>query len=100
MLVLHATGGSTVGLFAATALWGLGFGGVPTTVLSWGARAEPDRLEQIGGLIVTVCNVAIAVGAVVGGVLVDGVDDTAPLVVGGAAAVVGAVLLTGLRRAG
>jgi predicted MFS family arabinose efflux permease len=100
MLVLHATGGSTVGLFAATALWGLGFGGVPTTVLSWGARAEPDRLEQIGGLIVTVCNVAIALGAVVGGVLVDGVDDTTPLVVGGAAAVAGALVLTALRRRG
>jgi predicted MFS family arabinose efflux permease len=100
MLLLHAAGGSDAGLFAAVALWGLGFGGVPTTVLSWGARAEPDRLEQIGGLIVTVCNVAIAVGAVVGGVLVDGVGDTAPLVVGGLAALVGAVVLTGLRRAG
>jgi predicted MFS family arabinose efflux permease len=98
MLVLHGTGSSTAGLFAATALWGLGFGGVPTTVLSWGARAEPDRLEQVGGLIVTVCNVAIALGAVVGGVLVDRVDASAPLVVGGAAALVGAVLLTSLRR--
>jgi len=100
ILVLHATGGSTAGLFAAMALWGLGFGGVPTTVLSWGARAEPDRLEQVGGLIVTVCNAAIAVGAVVGGVLVDGVDDTAPLVVGGLAALVGAAVLTGLGRQG
>jgi predicted MFS family arabinose efflux permease len=98
ILVLHATGGSTAGLYAAVVVWGLGFGGMPTTVLSWGARAQPERLEQIGGLIVTVVNVAIAVGAVVGGVLVDGVDAGAPLVVGGVAALVGAVVLAGLRE--
>jgi DHA1 family purine ribonucleoside efflux pump-like MFS transporter len=96
MLVLYLTGGSTTGLFLAAALWGLGFGGVPTTVLSWGARTEPDRLEQIGGLIVTVCNIAIAIGAIAGGVLVDRVAAGAPLVVGGTAAVLGAVLLRSL----
>ncbi|WP_220035870.1 MFS transporter, partial [Modestobacter versicolor] len=83
MLALLAGGGSTVGLFGAAVLWGFGFGGVPTTVLSWGARTEPARLEQVGGLIVTVCNVAIAVGAIAGGFLVDGVATGAPLVAGG-----------------
>ena len=97
MLALHATGDSVVGLFSAAALWGLGFGGVPTTVLSWGSRVEPGRLEQIGGLIVTVCNIAIATGAVAGGLLVDGVGAGAPLVAGGVAALGGAALLTGLR---
>jgi predicted MFS family arabinose efflux permease len=98
MLVMHVTGGSVVGLFVAAALWGFGFGGVPTSVLTWGARTEPTRLEQIGGLIVTVCNIAIALGAVVGGVLVDRVDAGAPLVVGGITAIVGAAVLAGLRR--
>jgi DHA1 family purine ribonucleoside efflux pump-like MFS transporter len=98
MLAMHLTGTSLAGLFVATALWGLGFGGVPTTVLSWGARTEPARLEQIGGVIVTVCNVAIAVGAIVGGVLVDEVAATMPLLVGGIAAIAGAALLTSLGR--
>jgi predicted MFS family arabinose efflux permease len=98
MLVMLLTGGSTAGLFAAAALWGLGFGGVPTAVLSWGARAEPRQLEQIGGLIVTVCNIAIAVGAVVGGILVDGTSATAPLLVGGVASLVGGVVLVTARR--
>ncbi|SMH50944.1 MFS transporter, DHA1 family, purine ribonucleoside efflux pump [Rathayibacter oskolensis] len=98
MLVMVAGGSSVVGLFAAAVLWGLGFGGVPTTVLSWGARAEPARLEQVGGLIVTVCNIGIAAGAIVGGLLVDGVSPRTPLLVGGVAALVGAVALVSARR--
>lgn len=38
--VMSLAGGSIVGLFTAAAVWGLGFGGVPTTVLTWGARTE------------------------------------------------------------
>jgi predicted MFS family arabinose efflux permease len=98
MLAAHLVGGSLVGLFLATGLWGLGFGGVPTTVLSWGARTAPTQLEQIGGAIVTVCNVAIALGAIVGGVLVDEVAANMPLLVGGIAAIAGAALLTSLRQ--
>lgn len=97
MLVMVATGQSIAGLFLAAALWGLGFGGVPTTVLSWGARVEPARLEQIGGVIVTVCNIAIAIGASLGGLLVDGIGSSTPLLAGGIAALVGAAVLTSLR---
>lgn len=93
MLLLHATGGSTVGLFVAAAVWGAGFGGVPTTVLTWGARVEPTRLEQIGGLVVTVCNTGIAVGGIAGGVLVDVVSPGASLLVGAVAAIAGAAVL-------
>ena len=100
MLLMYLAAGSLLGLFAAAALWGFGFGGVPTAVLTWGARAEPTRLEQIGGLIVTVCNLGIAVGGIAGGLLVDEVTPGAPLVVGSIAAILGAVLLTSLRRQG
>ncbi|WP_204263244.1 hypothetical protein [Geodermatophilus normandii] len=58
------------------------------------------RLEQIGGLLVTVCNVAIAVGAVVGGVLVDGVSASTPVLVGGVTSIAGAAVLGTLRRQG
>ncbi|WP_209022034.1 MFS transporter [Nocardioides sp. 503] len=97
MVLMYATGSSETWLFVAAAVWGFGFGGVPTTVLSWGARAEPDRLEQVGGVIVTACNLAIALGAIVGGALVDGTAADAPLLVGGVAAIVGALTLTSLR---
>lgn len=98
MLVLFVAGGSPVGLFTAVVLWGFGFGGVPTTVLAWGARTEPARLEQIGGAIVTICNVGVAAGAVVGGVLVDSTTTSTPLLVGGLAAVAGALVLVSLRH--
>lgn len=100
MIAMHLTGSSLVGLFVSAALWGFGFGGIPTTVLSWGARVEPTRLEQIGGVIVTMCNLAIAVGAAVGGILIDNVAANASLLVGGIAALAGAVVLTSLRQRG
>jgi predicted MFS family arabinose efflux permease len=99
MLVMHGSDGSAVGLYAAAALWGFGFGGVPTAVLSWGARTEPEHLEQIGGLIVTVCNIAIAVGAVVGGLVIDHAGESTPLLVGGVAAICGGLVVTSLRPA-
>jgi predicted MFS family arabinose efflux permease len=100
MLVVHVAGGTDVGLFLGTALWGLGFGGVPTTVLSWGARTQPTRLEQVGGVLVAVCNVGIAVGASVGGVLVDRVSASAPLLAGGLAAIAGGCVLAAARGRG
>ncbi|MCL2732428.1 MAG: MFS transporter [Actinomycetia bacterium] len=98
MLLMFATGGSTVGLFVAAAVWGFGFGGVPTTLMSWGSRTRPTQLEQIGGVLVTASNVGITVGAVVGGVLVDVATDSTPLLVGGLAAIAGTALLSALRR--
>lgn len=97
MLVMFATGQTVGGVSVAAVLWGFGFGGVPTTVLSWGARTEPAHLEQIGGVIVTVCNIAIAIGAFAGGLLVDGIGTSSVLLAGGLAALVGAVVLTALR---
>jgi predicted MFS family arabinose efflux permease len=97
MLVMFALGQTVVGVLVAAVLWGFGFGGVPTTVLSWGARTQPARLEQIGGVIVTVCNIAIALGALLGGVLVDRVATSSVLLAGGLAALGGAAVLTVLR---
>ncbi len=97
LLVFALSGGSTVLVLAATALWGIGFGGVPTSLMTWMARAEPTRLESVGGLQAAAFQVAIATGAVVGGLLVDGVSVQAALLVGGVAAAAGGVLLASLR---
>ncbi|MDO9396189.1 MAG: MFS transporter, partial [Herbiconiux sp.] len=71
MLAFSISGGSTAGVVAAVALWGFAFGAVPTTLTTWMARAEPTRLEAVGGLQVAAFQVAIAAGAVVGGLLTD-----------------------------
>lgn len=83
----------------AVGLWGLAFGGVPTLILTWIARAEPDRLEPAGSLVTAMFQVAIAAGAVVGGVLLDAFDVQVALLVAGVAAAVGGVLFFGARGA-
>ncbi len=98
MLLLAALGGSVLALFLATAVWGIGFGGTPTVLQTWAARAEPHRLEQVGGLIVMACNLGIAMGAGLGGYLVDAVTPVAPLLVGGVLVIAGAALVASLRR--
>ena len=98
-MVLWATLGSSIpSAFAAAALWGLGFGALPTTIQTWMARVEPERLEAIGGLAVAMFQVAIALGAVVGGVLVDTIDVQATLLTGGIAAAAGGTLMFALRK--
>jgi len=83
----------------AVAVWGLGFGAVPTLVQTWTARAAPDRLESASGLIVTAFQVAITAGAALGGLLVDGAGVRATLTAGGVAAVLGGVVLATAGRA-
>ncbi|WP_207840029.1 MFS transporter [Williamsia soli] len=93
MIAFALTGGNAVALFAAAALWGVGFGALPTVISTWLARAEPRHLESVGGLQTAVFQVAIALGAFVGGLLVDGVGVQSAVILGGLAAVLGAVIL-------
>ncbi|GAA1898024.1 MFS transporter [Asanoa iriomotensis] len=82
----------------AVAAWGVAFGGLPTLVLTWVARAEPNRLEPAGSLATAMFQVAIATGAAVGGVLVDAFDVRAALLVAAVAAIAGGALFTRARR--
>ncbi|GIF67636.1 MFS transporter [Asanoa ishikariensis] len=90
--------GSYGAVAAAVGVWGLAFGGLPTLVLTWVARVEPNRLEPAGSLATAMFQVAIAVGAAVGGVLVDAFDVQVALVVAGIAAIAGGALFTSARR--
>ena len=53
------------------ALWGFAFGAFPIGFQAWIVRAAPDQVEAAGGLIVAAFQVAIASGAIGGGILVD-----------------------------
>lgn len=97
-IVLAVGGQNVTTALIGVALWGLGFGALPTSVQTWVARSAPRHLDAIGGLIVTVFQLAIALGAGVGGALVDGVNVQAALIVGGIAAAVGGVLLASRTR--
>jgi predicted MFS family arabinose efflux permease len=93
MIAFATLDAGTVVLFVAAVLWGAGFGALPTVIGTWLARAEPDRLESVGGLQTAVFQVAIALGAFIGGLLVDGAGVQTALIVGGVASLVGSVLI-------
>jgi predicted MFS family arabinose efflux permease len=93
MIAFATLDAGTVVLFVAAVLWGAGFGALPTVIGTWLARAEPDRLESVGGLQTAVFQVAIALGAFVGGLLVDGAGVQTALIVGGIASLAGSVLI-------
>lgn len=79
-------GGALISLLAATLLlagsspvvtaiavpaWGFAFGAFPVGFQTWITRAAPDHAEGAGGLLVAAFQVAIATGAIGGGLLVD-----------------------------
>lgn len=64
--------GGMAGLAAVSiALWGFAFGAFPIGFQTWIIRAAPDQAEGAGGLLVAAFQIAIASGAIGGGILVD-----------------------------
>ena len=72
-------------------LWGLAFGGVPVAVQTWIVRAAGSEAEAATALNTTAYNLAIAVGALIGGLIVDATSVSAVLWTG--ATLVGAASL-------
>ncbi|TCL77865.1 MULTISPECIES: MFS transporter [unclassified Rathayibacter] len=90
--------GSVALVFLAAALWGIGFGGNPTMSQTWISQVEPNRIEAAGGLFVFTFQFAIALGAAIGGLLVDTSGVQSLYLVSGIAALVGGALLVSTRR--
>lgn len=72
--------GSRIGVaFGFVTLWGFAFGMAPVVLPTNMSRAAPDALEAAGSLMVTSFQIAITIGAVVGGYVVDTYGATGPL---------------------
>jgi DHA1 family purine ribonucleoside efflux pump-like MFS transporter len=99
-LVLVLFGASVPVAAVAVAVWGFAFGVVPVSVQTWVVRAASDQAEGAGGLIVAAFQVAIASGAVLGGVLVDNLGPAGAIAYCGIAAVLAALLVAGSMRKG
>ncbi|RWC93575.1 MAG: MFS transporter, partial [Mesorhizobium sp.] len=69
---------------------------------TWLVRAAPDEAESAGGLMVATFQVAIALGAVFGGLLVDHAGVASAFVYCGIATLLAALVavLMGPKRAG
>jgi predicted MFS family arabinose efflux permease len=64
LAVLHL---GLAGQAVMVAAWGMAFGAVPVGWSTWVARAAPDETESAGGILVAAVQIAIAVGAALGG---------------------------------
>ncbi|MFC9997157.1 MFS transporter [Nocardia sp. NPDC127526] len=69
--LLAAVSGSAVLVFIAAALWGLGWGGVPTLLQTAAAIAGGEAADTAQAMLVTLWNAAMAGGGIAGGVLLD-----------------------------
>ncbi|MBB1248566.1 MFS transporter [Rhizobium sp. G21] len=78
-LALVLWGVNSAVAFALVTLWGLAFGMAPVVLPTNLSRGASDSLESAGSLMVVSFQVAISIGAVVGGYLVDGYGPSAPL---------------------
>ncbi|MCZ7911716.1 MFS transporter [Agrobacterium leguminum] len=78
-IALVVWGVHTGAAFALVALWGLAFGMAPVVLPTNLSRGAPDALEAAGSLMVVSFQVAISIGAVFGGYIVDSHGATAPL---------------------
>lgn len=83
---------------AALAAWGFAFGALPVGLQTWNTRAAGADAEAAGALLVTAFQVAIATGAILGGLLVDGFGAMGAIAYCGLAVLAGAVLMLGLGR--
>ena len=72
-------GGTAVTGVALLIVWGLAFGGVPVAVQTWILRAAPNATESATALNTSMFNLAIALGALFGGLVVDGISTNGVL---------------------
>ncbi|GAA3394543.1 MFS transporter [Streptomyces roseoviridis] len=69
---LAVLSGNTVVIYAAVTLWGLGWGGVPTLLqTAAGDAGGEEAADAAQAMLVTLWNVAMAGGGLVGGLLLD-----------------------------
>ncbi|WP_406512424.1 MFS transporter [Streptomyces sp. NBC_00161] len=100
MLLFPLLGKSHAGGIALLVLWGLAFGGVSVSLQTWMLKSAPDAMEAASALWVSVFNLAIALGALVGGLIVDQVELITVAWLGGVVVLLTALTLPSLRTAG
>ncbi|MDI2131117.1 MFS transporter [Yinghuangia seranimata] len=93
-------GTTAVGGVVLLIAWGLAFGGVPVSVQTWILQSAPGETEPATALNTSVFNLAIALGALFGGLVVNASSVTVALGVGAAVAVLTSVAVRSARGLG
>ena len=95
-----AAGGAGLWLGGAVVVvWGVGFGLIPVALTSWMLEAVPDAPEAGQALLVSGFQVAIALGAALGGIAVDRHGVTSAILLGGAGTLAAALVVATLGNA-
>lgn len=89
---------STLGVMALVLAWGISFGALPLCFSIWIQRATPDSPEAGSALFVSIIQVAIALGSLVGGMVVDHVGISADFLLGSGLALLGLAALASFGR--
>ncbi|MEU6034569.1 MFS transporter [Actinomadura sp. NPDC047616] len=99
VLAMPLLGTSPAGAVALLVVWGLAYGGVSVSVQTWFLRSGTSAPEAASAVFVSGFNGAIALGALLGGRIVDSVAVPGVLWTGGALAALAAatVLVFGRR---
>jgi DHA1 family purine ribonucleoside efflux pump-like MFS transporter len=92
-LAMVFAGSSLIVSGIAIGLWGFFFGFLPVGIQTWTVRVAADQAEAAGGLLVAAFQVAIAGGAIFGGLLVDHLGSFGAVGYLAAATLLGALLV-------
>ncbi|MDB5816747.1 MAG: putative transporter, MFS-type, partial [Rhizobacter sp.] len=95
LLLATVVGSGVMAAAFIVMVWGLAFGAIPVLLTGWMIKSVPDAVEAGQALLVTVLQVALATGALVGGLVVDGWGVSTTFVLGGLV-VAGAALVVGV----
>ncbi|MEU1540876.1 MFS transporter [Actinacidiphila glaucinigra] len=100
VILLNTLTGAAPAVVVLVLLWGAAFGAVPLALQTWILRATPDAPESGLALLVSVLQISLAAGSLVGGMVVDGYGAPAAFAFGGALAVLSAAtqIFTRLSR--
>jgi predicted MFS family arabinose efflux permease len=88
--LLHA---SEAGVVVAVLAWGVAFGAIPLCLSVWMQASTPDLPEAGSALFVSIIQVAIAVGSLAGGAVVDSIGVPADFWFGTCLAVAGLIAI-------
>jgi predicted MFS family arabinose efflux permease len=100
LLMSTQVSGGMAGVALVVFLWGGAFGLIPVALTAWMLEAVPDAQEAGQAMLVSGIQIAIAVGAVLGGATVDGYGIKSAMLLGAALVLVAAVVVGAFGRPG
>ncbi|MHC8322475.1 MFS transporter [Pseudomonas sp. GB2N2] len=84
--------------FLFAAVWGFAFGSIPVCMQIWMYQAAPQFYESGAALFVSVAQIALALGAFSGGLMVDSIGHAGALIGAGVLCLIAAGLLAGFGQ--